>query len=99
MCGKLALLHGEKFLINLGRIKVNLTSCVDGTLRMCADVPECHKPTTTATANEQRMTFRMKKCGKVEAESTSNPWAAQCQSKVRFFFILSKQRFFLILGG
>uniref|UniRef100_A0A914ENT5 Uncharacterized protein n=1 Tax=Acrobeloides nanus TaxID=290746 RepID=A0A914ENT5_9BILA len=66
-----------------GRIKVTLSMCAeDGTLNMCADVPECHKQASTLVIDGQRMTFRIKKCGKVEAEKATNAWAAQCQSKV-----------------
>lgn len=43
---------------------------------------------TEASASSSLMTFRVKKCGRVEAEKATNLWAGQCQSKV-FFKIFS----------
>lgn len=40
------------------------------------------------TSSSPLMTFRVKKCGRVEAEKATNLWAGQCQSKVNFFFKL-----------
>ncbi|KAK0422666.1 hypothetical protein QR680_007710 [Steinernema hermaphroditum] len=95
-----------------GRVRVNLTDHLDGSLTMRTDSPvDCHLGSSRTTCSiptfdddggheevdDGAITFRVKKCGKVEAERAVNPFAGQCQSKIVQKLLKGYDRWFVLL--
>ncbi|TKR95399.1 hypothetical protein L596_009574 [Steinernema carpocapsae] len=93
-----------------GRVRVNLTDHLDGSLTLMTDTPvACHQAgnrsrcaVSTFEADrspeeDSSITFRLKKCGKVEAERAVNPFAGQCQSKIVQKLLKGYDRWFVLL--
>uniref|UniRef100_A0AC34QXR8 Kinase n=1 Tax=Panagrolaimus sp. JU765 TaxID=591449 RepID=A0AC34QXR8_9BILA len=100
----------QKFTVKYcGRIRVNLSGCNDGLLKLSTDaevnccilesaVKQIEKNTKISDDDESKpMTFRVKKSGKVEAEMAVNIFAGQCQSKVVEKLLKGYDRWFIML--